>query len=121
MDIREQSDTQFAHLSDEELRVAASNPSMPARLLPALKAEMRNRNAGASATHQPWQQTPVTAVVQLPATMRVVVTDLHMTFGSMVVFMVKWSLASIPAFIILFLLALAFFLVFTVIVGLIAP
>lgn len=34
---------------------------------------------------------------------RVVVTDIHMPFGSMVIFMVKWVLASIPA---LFILAL---------------
>ena len=35
---------------------------------------------------------------------RVIVTDIHMPFGSMVGFMVKWAIASIPAFIILFLL-----------------
>lgn len=35
------------------------------------------------------------------APMKVVVTDLHMPFGSMVTFMVKWSLAAIPAIIIL--------------------
>jgi hypothetical protein len=34
------------------------------------------------------------------------VTDIHMPFGSMVGFMVKWVIASIPAIIILFLLAL---------------
>jgi hypothetical protein len=34
----------------------------------------------------------------------VVVTDIDMPFGSMVVFMVKWVLASIPAFIILLIL-----------------
>ena len=31
----------------------------------------------------------------------VVVTDIRMPFGSMVVFMVKWAIASIPAFVIL--------------------
>ena len=31
----------------------------------------------------------------------VVVTDVKMPFGSMVVFMIKWSLAAIPAIIIL--------------------
>jgi hypothetical protein len=35
---------------------------------------------------------------------QVVVTDIHMPFGSMVAFMVKWSIASIPALIILFIL-----------------
>ena len=34
----------------------------------------------------------------------VVVTDIQMTFLSMVVFMVKWAIASIPALIILFII-----------------
>ena len=34
----------------------------------------------------------------------VVVTDIKMPFGSMVVFMIKWAIAAIPAFIILALL-----------------
>ena len=38
-------------------------------------------------------------------TQRVVVTDIHMPFWSMVVFMVKWALASIPAILILTLIA----------------
>lgn len=36
---------------------------------------------------------------------RVVVTDIHMPFWSMITFMVKWALASIPAIIILTLIA----------------
>ena len=36
---------------------------------------------------------------------RVVVTDIHMPFWSMVIFMVKWALASIPAILILALIA----------------
>jgi hypothetical protein len=35
----------------------------------------------------------------------VIVTDIHMPFWSMVIFMVKWALASIPALIILTLIA----------------
>ena len=35
---------------------------------------------------------------------RVVVTDINMPFMSMVIFMVKWVIASIPAFIILSIL-----------------
>ena len=35
---------------------------------------------------------------------QVVVTDIQMPFVSMVVFMVKWALAAIPAFLILFLI-----------------
>lgn len=38
------------------------------------------------------------------STNRVTVTDVQMPFGSMVVFMVKWAIASIPAIIILFVL-----------------
>lgn len=36
---------------------------------------------------------------------RVVVTDIHMPFWSMIIFMVKWALASIPAIIILTVIA----------------
>jgi ABC-type multidrug transport system permease subunit len=36
---------------------------------------------------------------------RVIVTDIRMGFGSMVVFMVKWVIASIPAAIILAVVA----------------
>lgn len=43
----------------------------------------------------------------------VVVTDIQMPFGSMVVFMVKWAIAAIPAAIILFVL-------FWVLVGILA-
>jgi hypothetical protein len=38
----------------------------------------------------------------------VIVTDFHMPFLSMVIFMVKWALASIPAIIILMLIASLF-------------
>ena len=99
MDTRDETDAQFAHMSDEELRAASSDPSVPARLLPALKAELRSRRASPSMDHQPWQHTP--PVVHFPPTMQVVVTDVHMSFGSMIVFMVKWAFASIPAFIII--------------------
>ncbi|MDL1975085.1 MAG: hypothetical protein LWX55_10000 [Deltaproteobacteria bacterium] len=42
----------------------------------------------------------------------VTVTDIQMPFGSMVVFMIKWAIASIPAAIILFLIASVFTVVF---------
>jgi len=42
----------------------------------------------------------------------VVVTDIQMRFSSMVVFMVKWALASIPALIILFAIGTGLFLGF---------
>ena len=39
-----------------------------------------------------------------PAKQEVEITDIRMRFGSMVVFMVKWALASIPALIIVVVL-----------------
>ena len=39
---------------------------------------------------------------------RVEITDIKMPFGSMVVFMVKWAIASIPAIIILWMLFMMF-------------
>ena len=36
-----------------------------------------------------------------PGIQYVVVTDIRMSFGSMVVFMVKWAIATIPAFLLL--------------------
>lgn len=43
-----------------------------------------------------------------PNAERVMVTDVRMSFWSMVVFMVKWAIASIPAF---FILGIIWFLV----------
>ena len=40
---------------------------------------------------------------------KVVVTDVQMSFGSMVVFMVKWALAAIPAMIILWFIGVFLF------------
>lgn len=40
-----------------------------------------------------------------PAPNRVTVTDIDMPFGSMIVFMVKWALAAIPALLILGVMA----------------
>lgn len=42
----------------------------------------------------------------------VIVTDIHMPFGSMVTFMVKWAVASIPALLILVVLGFVFSAVF---------
>jgi hypothetical protein len=39
-----------------------------------------------------------------PTEMRVVVTDINMRFSSMIVFMIKWAFAAIPAIIIIFLI-----------------
>jgi len=63
------------------------------------------------AQNQPWSRFADAPVVQVVATsplaiksaqpLEVAVVDLKMSFWSMVVFMVKWSLASIPAMLIL--------------------
>jgi len=47
-----------------------------------------------------WEEAPKITVENES----VVVTDIRMPFGSMVRFMVKWAIASIPAVIILYLL-----------------
>ena len=42
--------------------------------------------------------------MSLPEQSQVVATDIQMPFFSMVIFMVKWAIAAIPAIIILFIL-----------------
>ena len=54
-----------------------------------------------SDTLVPLQQTPVPVMEPIRS---VVVTDIEMSFGAMIIFMVKWAIASIPAAIILFLI-----------------
>ena len=76
---------------------------------------------------QPWARyadAPVVQVVPIDplpvktsAPLQVTVVDLKMSFSSMVIFMVKWSLASTPAVIILTLIV---FLVFFVL-GMLVP
>lgn len=47
----------------------------------------------------------------------VVVTDIKIPFWSMVVLMVKWTLAAIPAIVILFIIAFIFSAIFGAIFG----
>jgi len=47
-------------------------------------------------------------IIKFPKQIDVVVTDINMQFGSMVLFMIKWALASIPAALILFLIFVLF-------------
>lgn len=42
---------------------------------------------------------------QMPDRQEVVIKDIEMSFGSMVVFMIKWTIAAIPAFIVLTVVA----------------
>jgi hypothetical protein len=55
---------------------------------------------------------PPAPIVEIVPPQPVIVKDIEMPFGSMVVFMVKWSLASIPAFLILFVIGYLFWSVF---------
>lgn len=48
---------------------------------------------------------------------RVAVTDIRMDFGSMVVFMVKWAFATIPALILIWLIAMLLFWGFSMLTG----
>lgn len=48
----------------------------------------------------------------------ITVVDIKMPFGSMVVFMVKWAIASIPAFLILLVLMSAVMMFFGILGGL---
>jgi len=50
------------------------------------------------------KSTPTRLEVSKDNNQNVTVTDIKMPFGSMVEFMVKWAIASIPAFIILILI-----------------
>ncbi|MBC8207089.1 MAG: hypothetical protein ISR85_06260 [Kiritimatiellales bacterium] len=66
----------------------------------AIREILRERGSHAD-TLVPRQQTPAPVADPVRS---VVITDIRMSFGSMVVFMVKWAIAAIPAAIILFLI-----------------
>ncbi|MFI5103115.1 MAG: hypothetical protein ACHP9V_07075 [Terriglobales bacterium] len=59
------------------------------------------------------------AQVRIPETRptAVVVTDVHMPFGSMIAFMVKWAIASIPALLIVFVVGLIFWTIALALLG----
>lgn len=48
---------------------------------------------------------------------QVAVTDIRMDFGSMVVFMVKWAFATIPALILIWLIVAGLYWGFTMLTG----
>ena len=59
--------------------------------------------------HRPMATPPPTATkprAEPEAPVSMIVRDVEMSFGSMVVFIIKWTLASIPALIILFVIGL---------------
>ena len=74
----------------------------------------------------PYQQPPVPAPAyhtpqpvygSMPIRHEVIVTDVKMPFGSMVVFIIKWTLASIPALLILAVLTAIFWGVLAGVLG----
>ena len=71
-------------------------------------SELGNKKSGASGARTRTKYSTDGTIQE------VVVTDIQMSFVSMVVFMVKWVMASIPAFIILFIV---FYIVTTVVFG----
>lgn len=85
------------------------------------QARMRRESGEPGATDEPSPAAPVRPVASVAQSAQdfrnlpirgpvpVVVTDIEMRFGSMVVFMVKWALAAIPAMIILTALAVIMF------------
>jgi hypothetical protein len=84
----------FSKFSDAELkRIAAESPPSDPQWRAALIEEI-NRRAGHVRA----------AFAKPPDPQRVTVTDIDMPFASMVSFMVKWAIASIPAFIIVAIL-----------------
>jgi hypothetical protein len=88
--------SRFSALSDAELkRIAAENRPIDPRERAALVTEMHRRASTLRA-----------AAAEPPAPPKVVVTDIDMPFGSMVSFMAKWSIASIPAFLLLAVIGL---------------
>lgn len=52
---------------------------------------------------------------------KVVVTDIKMPFGSMVIFLVKLSLASIPALLIFYFVLFVFAMIFVLLFGNVPP
>lgn len=80
-------------------------------LVPEEKPDRASSHAGAGTAEPTARGAALTAQRESTETgdipVRVVVTDIHMSFGSMVGFMVKLAFATIPAAIIVGMLALA--------------
>ncbi len=87
----------------------AFTPSGPPAGYPAQGGYAPSAPVYAPVQPTPAEAPPAQATIAAPAAVlapvtRVVVTDVNMSFSSMVVFMVKWAIASVPALIILSLI-----------------
>lgn len=94
----------YSKMSDDELlRIEADRDSLVLEAKEALDQELKKRKIAI-----PDSEARARKRQEVPSNIgpsEVVVTDIRMPFLSMVVFMVKWAIASIPAFIILTILA----------------
>ncbi|YCH23158.1 hypothetical protein M1D96_06540 [Pseudomonas sp. D1-3] len=72
------------------------------------------KEQSAKAAHAASAPEVAGALANYPGARPVVVMDINMSFGSMVRFMVKWAIASIPALLILFLLLVGLSSIFRV-------
>ena len=78
-------------------------------------AAVDRRKTTKSASRSAAPGRPQTTAVNRPES--VVITDIKMPFGSMIVFMVKWALAAIPALILLFIIYSILFGIFGAMLG----
>jgi len=101
-DITELRDVFKAKPSEELLNIWSQNDRQAWRVeaFEAIRQILAERGVTIPSQHD---HIPLTSVEP----QRVVVTDIRMGFWSMVIFMVKWVIAAIPAFIILWLISMA--------------
>ena len=132
----EQRIARYRELSGDTLRAIAKDPLTPEEDRDAIQAEFERRRH--ERTARTGRSTPSAKEMTSPSAsmtsrhrraategpregrasvQEVTVRDLDMPFASMVVFMVKWALASIPAFIILFAIFFVFFLLLRGFIG----
>src|SRR5688572_2406427 len=97
---------QYAKMSDSELAQMESRRDISNEDWSGLMEEMKRRadRRPAPAGRAAISTSPAALSPGRPTSQAVVITDIAMPFGSMVVFMVKWSIATIPALIILSLI-----------------
>jgi len=104
----------FRSKSDRELEMYERNQPQGEEAQAALRAEQRRRNEVRAQA----KQGEGDGVTILPEPQAVRIVDFNMPFGSMVGFMVKWVVATIPAIIILLVIV---FLFYTMLAGLSGP
>jgi hypothetical protein len=99
----------YSQMSDDELLgIEADRRSLVLEAKEALEQELKKRNIAVSDSGA----TAAPAEPQSSGRSEVVITDISMPFLSMVSFMVKWALASIPALAILTIIAFLAWLFF---------